>query len=160
MSRPFGEQLAALAARLEIARPDLGDEHARWALYAAALGRAEEWPVVLELLGSEPVQPVVAAVVVRALEVVPPARRPDFVAALPEGRDRRYAATRARELAILDAFAAGDGPEFAEHWSTWLQLRAATTIGVPATLEALATAGATKRIRAAAGDRLRNIRPG
>ncbi|MFF4593484.1 hypothetical protein [Amycolatopsis sp. NPDC001319] len=128
-------------------------------MYAEAIGRAEEWPAVLDLIADEPDLPIAAAVVVRALEVLPDARRADFVAALPEGRSREYAATRARELVVLETMAAGDGPEFdVRRWTNWLQLRAATTINAEQTLEALSTSGATRRIRSAAARRLRVVR--
>ncbi|WIX79297.1 hypothetical protein QRX50_00310 [Amycolatopsis carbonis] len=155
----FEERLAALVGRLGVAPRDLDDGHARWAVYAEAVGRAEEWPAVLDLIEDEPDLPVAAAVVVRALDVLPEAQRADFVAALPEGRSREFAATRARELVILDRVAAGDGPEFdVRRWTNWLQLRAATTINVEQTLEALSSSGATRRIRSAAAQRLRVVR--
>lgn len=155
---PFQTRLTALARRLGAEPGDLDDGHARWAVYLEAIGRAEEWPVVPDLIADEPDLPLAAAVVVRALEVLPEARRADFVAALPEGLSREYAATRARELVVLELLAAGSGPEFDTRWTNWLQLRVATTISVAKTLEALSTSGATRRIRNAAARRLRVAR--
>ncbi|MEV4601662.1 hypothetical protein AB0K15_30200 [Amycolatopsis sp. NPDC049253] len=122
---PFQTRLTALARRLGAEPGDLDDGHARWAVYLEAVGRAEEWPVVPDLIADQPDLPLAAAVVVRALEVLPEARRADFVAALPEGPSREYAATRARELVVLELLAAGSGPEFDTRWTNWLQLRVA-----------------------------------
>ncbi|WKE69392.1 hypothetical protein [Streptomyces sp. WP-1] len=123
----------------------------------------EEWPELLELVEQEPDDAIASSLVVNIMEIVPDSRRMQYVAALPPGRDREYAATRARELSILDKLSTESGAsndvEFdAQSWSTWLQLRAADSARNETLLEALRAAGATKRIRAAAERRLRSLR--
>jgi hypothetical protein len=163
MSSSFEERLRALAGRVGIDHGSLESGHARWAIYSQAISIAEERSELLELVRREPDESIASSMVVKIMELVPDSRRIDYVTALPPGRAREYAATRARELSVFEKLCtvsgASDEVEFGtQNWSTWLQLRAANSARNQTVLEVLTATGASKRIRAAAEQRLRSLR--
>jgi hypothetical protein len=157
------QKLRSMAERLGGGGADLESGHTRWEIYARAIEIPGEWPALLELVRSEPDISIASSVVLKVMEVVPASQRLDYVAALPAGKSREYAATRARELSIWETItktsvASGEEEFDTRSWSTWLQLRAADSARDEAILEALSATGATKRIRAVAERRLLSIR--
>ena len=163
MSWSFEERLRALAGRVGSNHGSLESGHARWDIYSQAIPIAGEWPELLELVRQEPDDSIASSMVVKIMEVVPDSRRMEYVAALPPGRAREYAATRARELSIFERLSTGgdvsdEVESSTQNWSTWLQLRAANSARNEPVLEALSASGASKRIRAAAEQRLRSLR--
>lgn len=159
----FEERLTALAERVGDEHRSVQDGHARWGIYSQAIQITEAWPELLELLKDEPDKSIASSAIVNLLEVLPESRRSDFVSVLPAGRIRDYAATRAQELLVLENLPSRGSVPDAEpsvlSWSAWLQLRAANSAENGHILEILSTAGATKRIRSAARERLRLLGP-
>lgn len=161
--RSFDERISELARRIGMDPGDLDSGHVRWGIYSRAMEDSSEWPELLELVKGEPDPPIASSVVVQMLEVLPDDLRMEWVSALPPGRDREYAATRTRELAILERVSTENRSSSEERfnmreWSTWLQLRAANKASDISVLEDLSSMGKTKRVRASAARRLRALR--
>ncbi|MBO0609207.1 hypothetical protein [Myceligenerans salitolerans] len=161
--RTFDEALRELAAMAGAdAQPAHDDEHVRWTLYEASLPDPERRGVLQDALRGEANAPLVSAVVTKALELVPDGERRQWVDLLPPGPLRDFARVRATELGIWESLAAGerpvDGPAEIDAWSRWLQLRIAEQLDSVRLLEELSQAGATKRIRRSARERLRLLR--
>lgn len=159
----FEDRLKSLARRVGAGQDSLESGHARWSVYSQAIKIEIEWPELLELVRQEPDKSIASSVVVKIMEDMPDCRRMDYVAALPSGGPREYAATRAHELSIIERLSVAretsDEMEFnTQNWSAWLQLRAANSARSEVVLEALSTNGASKRIRGAASQRLRSLR--
>ncbi|MFI7467828.1 DUF3027 domain-containing protein [Nonomuraea sp. NPDC049646] len=127
------------------------ETYRRWRLYLDALGNTDEHGLSLlrDALAEEPDRELALAVILRALEAVTAGERRDWIALAPTGQHRERAETRAKDLELLASGPAGQPGE----WSEWLQLRLAATTSDPATLETLARAGRTKRVRRLATER-------
>jgi len=142
---------------------DASSGHERWRIYRRAVDLQQTWTRLLEVIRHEPDPAIASAVVVQLLERVSPDIRPLVVATLPEGKHRDFAETRSREIGILEAhstghYTPGPAPNNVDSWSTWLQLRVSNHANDKRVLEELAVAGRTKRVRAAATQRLRSLK--
>lgn len=145
---------------VDLAAPE--SEHARWSVYLKAMGSSELWGLLLKAIGSEPDVAVASSVVLRMLERVSPNERNLWVDRLPQGKNRDFASRRASEIQIFEELSSGSNisqgaarSSFSPAWSAWLQLRLAAASSDTALLRLLSEHGATKRVRAAARDRLR-----
>jgi hypothetical protein len=148
-------QLAVLAGVEP--RQAVADGYTRWRLYEESLRHLDRRSLVLEAVRTEDDGPLAAATVVQALERASDAERATWVGALPVGKERDFAARRAREFAQLAEIMGGDGAAAREEdvrdWSQWLQLRLAEQVTSKRVLELLAEHGMTRRIRHLAGRR-------
>ncbi|MBB5776909.1 DUF3027 domain-containing protein [Nonomuraea jabiensis] len=136
--------------------PEDHETYRRWRLYLDALDNRDERGLLLlrDALTEEPDRELALAVILRALEAVTADERREWIDLAPAGQDRERAEARAKDLELLTGGPAGQPGE----WSEWLQLRLAATTSDPATLETLARAGRTKRVRRLATERKRAMR--
>jgi hypothetical protein len=164
ISHAFRQKFESMANRAGVRSENIDSGHARWAVYVRAMDNPDEWHVLLDLVAQEPDKSLASAVVVRILELLPGSLRIDFVRALPSGKLRDYAMTRSSELSIFEKILTGveqrliDSDLDIRNWSTWLQLRSATSIRNESILDALMKAGSTKRVRHEAKERLHALR--
>ncbi|WP_309632545.1 hypothetical protein [Nocardioides zeae] len=160
---PLHELARRLGASASVVDRLATDEHARWAMLSEALGDIALHPLVLAATRAEPDSMMAASVVMSALEVVAPAERVSWVAALP-AEERAHAARRADDLGMLDRVLAGvtspDEVASLPDRTPWLQLRVAGTARDPAVLDLLESRGTTRRVRGAARQRLIDLRKG
>jgi hypothetical protein len=160
MNDPSGDFLSGLAGKLDRASLDLSDGHVRWNIYRQAMDMPSLWPELLDVVPEEPDLAIASSVVLGMLGRTPEGMREKWVELLPPGRPHDVAATRAREIGILESFARQD-PDAPldlpapDSWSNWLQLRLATSVNVKVLLDLLARQGRTRRIRASASEHLR-----
>lgn len=137
---------------------DLSDEHARWALYLWAFDHDDSWPSLLRATQVEPDPALATGIALEMIARVPDDAAASWVAARPDAAGD-LVPRRAREMAVLRhcqrASAAGRVGEVAE-WSDWLQRRVSTTSPDLEVLERLRDEGRTRRVRAAAGERLKH----
>lgn len=149
--------IAALAEELGERVGDLGDEHERWRIYRLAVDVPASRPLLVDALRRELDAPLATSVVLLMLERLADdddAGRVAWIELAPEGDDRRLARDRAEDLRTLRSSALS---EFDAGWSTWLQRRLAESRVEPSLLAGLAELGATRRIRATAARRLREL---
>ena len=136
----------------------IADEQERWRLYEESLHHVSRRVLVLEAVRHDANGLLVSAVVVRALELVPDDQRSRWVEIVPDGKQRDFAARRARELGLVEQLAGESGKQVRESdvraWSPWLQLRVAGQVTNTAVLALLTEHGATRRIRNLAQHRL------
>ncbi|MFI0937539.1 hypothetical protein [Streptomyces sp. NPDC021020] len=149
--------LDELASRTGLRAGDADNEHDRWRLYKAALGQAENFGLLFEVIWFEPDQNVALSVLMPVLERLPEAERPRWIAQLRWEYSREFAWRYARDVALLESAAltpllADDDVQ--ESWSDWLQVRLAESSAEPAVLRRLGERGRTKRIRGYASRRL------
>lgn len=140
---------------------DLSDGHERWRIYRLAVDLPEAWADLLDAARHEADPAITSAVVVQLLEVVPPEMRPAVVDVLGKGEGHDFAATRSKELGIMDELLADRYDAKIAHaevgsWSTWLQLRAASQVANGEILAELSKSGRTKRVRYVASRRMRS----
>ncbi|WP_141372239.1 hypothetical protein [Cellulomonas cellasea] len=150
----------ALAELLRLVRRDgeidPRDEHDRWAVYQAALARADVAGPLLAATVAEPEPALAVGVAFAMLERLPAVEAEPWVRAVPEP-EREKVRARAGDLAVLrgrtpvDAGAAE--PEVAA-WSDWLQRRLAAESHSAAVLVLLEAHGRTRRVRGLARERL------
>ncbi|WP_063762284.1 hypothetical protein [Streptomyces sp. NRRL F-5123] len=149
--------LDELADRTGLPVGDADNGHDRWRLYEAALGEAENFGLLFEVIWFEPDQNVALSVLLPVLERLPEGERARWIAQLRWEYSREYAQRYARDVALLQSAALtpllADG-EVQESWSDWLQVRLAQASPEPAVLRRLGERGRTKRIRGYASSRL------
>ncbi|NRQ38597.1 DUF3027 domain-containing protein [Nonomuraea sp. NN258] len=135
--------------------PEDHDAQRRWRLYLRALDDLDERGLTLlrDALADEPDRELALAVVLRALESVGASERRPWIELTPPGPDRERAESRAVDL---DALAGGPSGVPGD-WSDWLQRRLAATTADLATLDLLAQAGRTRRVRRMAAERRQAI---
>lgn len=156
------DAITALAAvvGLDVPRDAVDDEHARWAIYEAAMHRPEARPALLRLVRLEPEHVLAETVVLRMLEEVDEADQGSWIEAQPvDGRG--LTRWRAREVSVARSVAGtGADPDDLDvgQWSDWLQRRVAQDSGRLGVLDALAADGRTRRVRAMAAESARRRR--
>jgi hypothetical protein len=144
------------------------DEHARYALYVAALEAAlpSADGMVLEIIRDDPDRAMSEAAVVNHIDRV--ARRhislSEFrqwlLSRSPFFRDMAFAARRSDEWHLFKEISEGQQSEISRlsKATDWLQRKVATEINDIFVLGLLATGGRTRRIRNTAAQRLRTLR--
>jgi hypothetical protein len=140
---------------------DLSDGHERWRIYRLAVDLPEAWADLLDAVRHEADPTIASAVAVQLLEVVPPEMRGAVVDVLDKGKGHDFAATRSKELGIMDELLAGRydakiARAQVDSWSTWLQLRAVSQVANEEILAELSKSGRTKRVRYVASRRMRS----
>ena len=163
MPSQFEQALELLAERMAESG-ELESGHVRWAIYCRAMDCPEEWPNLLTVVQLEPDPAISSSVVIQMLDRVPLEQREDYVKALPPGKSRELAATRAREIRILNLLSEGRSDHLpagdlrVDSWTNWLQLRAASSVNDFHVLDSLSRVGRTRRVRSTATTRLRSTR--
>lgn len=153
----LSEPLRMLASRAD-ARADLGDEHERLALYRWAFDHDDAWARLLEATRAEQDDTVATSVVFEMLTRVPSEAAETWIAASPSTA-RSLVARRADDIEILRDHQVGSRVRRsapAAEWSDWLQRRVAATSPDTEVLEQLHSEGRTRRVRSAAGQRLKH----
>jgi hypothetical protein len=139
----------------------LEDEHARFAVYSAAIQDPAQWDLLLPAVAQEPDGNVASDILAKLLERVPRPERAAILRVAPADRTT-FLVRRDADLGVLDDLASEESTDGAVvervvEGSDWLQRRVVDRDGaVPGTvLEALAERGRTRKVRAAARERLR-----
>lgn len=148
-----GPEFAKIAALAEMllgpARPsEWSDEHDRADLYHLAFDRPSTHAALWDAAAVEPEPSIKSSIVVQMIERVDPAEAEKWLGLYPTD----YARRRASEMQTFCALAGGShfDDQRLNEWSDWLQRRLSSRIERVDVLEALATRGRTRRVRAAA----------
>ena len=158
----FEDLLRVLLDRRAVEEPfDASDEHERFRLYEAALTEGDLVDEVIRAVAEEPDAALQETVFAKLLEAVPGGERQRVLSA---SSGSPFLDRRASELDLLETLQAKPGltateEEAVTEGSDWLQRNLAERALHAPTLEFLSRSGRTKRIRAAAAHRYRELSP-
>lgn len=150
-----------LARLLGVPVGDWSDEVTAGNVYYSAIPRTELHGLLRHAVRVELDRSLAESVVIGALEYCSTDDAAEWIALLgADSRRLEYAERRAREVATLRAIAvpeASDAAPDVTEWTDWLQRRAVASASNRSLLVRLAEAGRTRRVRAAARERLREL---
>ena len=161
-SSQFDLLFQVLLDRRAVEEPfDASDEHERFRLYKAALAEGDLVDEVIGAVTEEQDAALQEAMFVKLLETVPGGERQRVLSA---STGSPFLGRRASELDLLETLQAKPGltateEEAVTEGSDWLQRNLAERVLHAPTLEFLSRSGRTKRIRAAAAHRYRELSP-
>ncbi|MFE5669655.1 hypothetical protein ACFQ7W_37745 [Streptomyces niveus] len=150
-----------LAEALRTDPIDESDEHARWAIYRAAVADEALLGLLYEALKDERESSLASAVVVLVLERTERSRHAEWIDILGD-EHRGFSDRRSAELGILEDLMSERIPmvmvrDSLGEWSDWLQLKIAESVRISDVLEFVSREGRTKRIRRIASESLRTV---
>ena len=147
------ELLRRLAERVGETAVDLDDEHSRWAVYAAAVPRADLRPLLEEAVAEG--DDMARVVVVDVLQHVDTAEGRSWVARLGASSERAYAERRLQEWALIRDLVARPRSivDDLPHLTPWCQRQLVERVSADVVLDDLAEHGVSRRVRHAARER-------